>query len=606
MCDDKLTTIARTGLALLSIGIVVLLPCKQSSAMHGPAHDSNSVLILNSTVTGGPASLEAVRARANGFTVEVTDATGWGARTTSDFSTYRAIILGDPNCFVPPISVNTLPIDAATANNGVWGPAISGNVIIIGTDPVHHSISGPGGRLGGPQLTELGIKFAADEPTRTGAYITLSCYYFRASPGTAVPLLDAISSGGFTVRGQNSFQVCANKAHIAAVHPALAGLTDESLSTWACSTHEGFDSFPSDFQVLALNEELPSSFVAPDGTTGAPYIVARGQTLSPILCGNGILDPGEECDDGNTNNGDGCSAQCKIEVATNHPPHAICRNVTVTTDPGVCTAASTPVNNGSSDPDAGDLIALVQAPPGPYQKGITNVTLTAIDSYGATDSCTATVTVVDPEAPSINCPAPQIVECTGQGGAPATFSAGASDNCGIASTSCPASGSTFPLGITSVSCSATDDSGNSNSCNSSVTVRDTTAPKVSCVPVPRVKKWHHDKDRDDDKEKFKHGFFQVSASDICSAFTITLGRTELVNGEIIKITPTARPGVRLVGGDDDDDDRGPSIRRFRVGPGEAVIKAKDAAGNIGSVECPVPQRHGDNDDDDRHDSKMKK
>lgn len=36
--------------------------------------------------------------------------------------------------------------------------------------------------------------------------------------------------------------------------------------------------------------------------------------LEPTGCGNGQLDPGEECDDGNTNDGDGCSATCKLEV----------------------------------------------------------------------------------------------------------------------------------------------------------------------------------------------------------------------------------------------------------------------------------------------------
>ena len=35
--------------------------------------------------------------------------------------------------------------------------------------------------------------------------------------------------------------------------------------------------------------------------------------VSPIICGNGHIDPGEECDDGNTNNGDGCSSTCKWE-----------------------------------------------------------------------------------------------------------------------------------------------------------------------------------------------------------------------------------------------------------------------------------------------------
>jgi cysteine-rich repeat protein len=33
----------------------------------------------------------------------------------------------------------------------------------------------------------------------------------------------------------------------------------------------------------------------------------------PSVCGNGILEGAEECDDGNTNNGDGCSSNCAAE-----------------------------------------------------------------------------------------------------------------------------------------------------------------------------------------------------------------------------------------------------------------------------------------------------
>ena len=43
-----------------------------------------------------------------------------------------------------------------------------------------------------------------------------------------------------------------------------------------------------------------------------PPIDAPIQTWPP-LCGNGMVDPGEQCDDGNRMSGDGCSALCQIE-----------------------------------------------------------------------------------------------------------------------------------------------------------------------------------------------------------------------------------------------------------------------------------------------------
>src|SRR5439155_3440992 len=59
-------------------------------------------------------------------------------------------------------------------------------------------------------------------------------------------------------------------------HPALSGLTDTDLSNWSCSTHEGFVQWPAEFKVLAISRDVPSSYTAPDGSSGAPYIVARG------------------------------------------------------------------------------------------------------------------------------------------------------------------------------------------------------------------------------------------------------------------------------------------------------------------------------------------
>ena len=37
----------------------------------------------------------------------------------------------------------------------------------------------------------------------------------------------------------------------------------------------------------------------------------------PKICGNGVLDNGEACDDNNTQSEDECSLDCKIENCTN-------------------------------------------------------------------------------------------------------------------------------------------------------------------------------------------------------------------------------------------------------------------------------------------------
>jgi cysteine-rich repeat protein len=43
-------------------------------------------------------------------------------------------------------------------------------------------------------------------------------------------------------------------------------------------------------------------------------ICLLGEVTVASPCGNGVLQPGEECDDGNTVNGDGCSSTCQLEI----------------------------------------------------------------------------------------------------------------------------------------------------------------------------------------------------------------------------------------------------------------------------------------------------
>jgi cysteine-rich repeat protein len=67
-----------------------------------------------------------------------------------------------------------------------------------------------------------------------------------------------------------------------------------------------FEEYAVQFAVPSADEvvviAIPAKASAPDAAT-----------IDAGRCGNGALDPGEQCDDGNTISGDGCSSQCKLE-----------------------------------------------------------------------------------------------------------------------------------------------------------------------------------------------------------------------------------------------------------------------------------------------------
>jgi RHS repeat-associated protein len=236
-------------------------------AVAGPKVAGNGsngkVLILDSTVSGGASSIEAQQAAADGYGVDIVDAATWSAMTADQFAAYRAIILGDPTCS------GESSVAAAEANAMVWGPVIDGNIEIIGSDPVFHAINTNPAIAA---VTQRGVDFAVGQSGKTGAYISLSCYFAGTSAPTHVSLLDGLDTAGtgFSVQGAG----CSDSIHIEATSPALTGIDDTLLSNWNCSVHEYFDSWPAKFGVLAVDTNAGSLFTGPDGTTGDPYILA--------------------------------------------------------------------------------------------------------------------------------------------------------------------------------------------------------------------------------------------------------------------------------------------------------------------------------------------
>lgn len=181
---------------------------------------------------------------------------------------------------------------------------------------------------------------------------------------------------------------------------------------------------------------------------------------------------------------------------SNDPPHAVCKNVEVfTTRDSGCVANVDPVTIGgdSSDPN-GDKISLSLQPKGPFpsQGSPYTVTLTVTDSYQASDSCEATITVGDKTPSSIHCPS-GISNGTDPGHCSAIIAYSqpkVENNCDSTSTTQQteglSSGSTFPYGPTKNVFQVHDSLGNNNDCSFTIDIFDNEKPKISCDGLAKM------------------------------------------------------------------------------------------------------------------------
>ncbi len=116
---------------------------------------------------------------------------------------------------------------------------------------------------------------------------------FNTNCGATGGIPDSSGNTGCTVDGAGATQECS---------------CGPPLHDWAASTVSGS---PSAAWLECYNVGILS---APSKTDYNLARAVRGGFLSP-LCGNGVVDPGEQCDDGNTTSGDGCSATCQSELS---------------------------------------------------------------------------------------------------------------------------------------------------------------------------------------------------------------------------------------------------------------------------------------------------
>ncbi len=118
-----------------------------------------------------------------------------------------------------------------------------------------------------------------------------------------------------------------------------------------------------------------------------------------------------------------------------------------------------------------------------FNRALTTSEIQSIFNAGSAGKCLPPP-VVDTESPVLSVPSPIIVEALSATGIGVTYSATATDNVAVSSTDCsPTSGSTFPVGVSTVNCTASDTSGNTSSASFTVTVTYTPPPSVITVKI---------------------------------------------------------------------------------------------------------------------------
>jgi cysteine-rich repeat protein len=102
-------------------------------------------------------------------------------------------------------------------------------------------------------------------------------------------------------------------------------LTAGGVTTVFCN--EAFGTDGAEWDTITLPVDVPAGSTSitvelfsrscaggvPAGVPDSLSWVVGGIAVPTFICGNGVVDPGEECDDGNNDDGDGCDANCTIE-----------------------------------------------------------------------------------------------------------------------------------------------------------------------------------------------------------------------------------------------------------------------------------------------------
>ncbi|HEU4999424.1 MAG TPA: HYR domain-containing protein [Lapillicoccus sp.] len=434
----------------------------------------------------------------------------------------------------------------ASANDAVDGPVAvscsppSGSTFPVGATTVSCQATDAAGNIGQgsgtvtvtdttpPTLTVPG-SLTVDSTSAAGAIVTYSATAADLVDGSVAPACTPSSGSAFPV-GRTTVTCTATDAHGNESRGSFGVLVDDgqppalvlpaSLSVEATSLQGAVASYAAS-ATDTVDGSVPVSCTPPSGS-----LFALGSTTVSCSASDsaGRVAAGTFTVVVQDTTGPVLTVPADRTVSATGPDGAVVTFETSATD------AVSGVGPVTCAPQSGATFPL----------GATLVTCTAEDAVGNTTSKSFTITVQDTTDPVLEIPVARVLEANGSGTV-VDFAVRATDdvtaNPLVVCT--PPSGSTLPLGMTTVSCTATDEAGNAASGSFPVTVVDTTGPSLS-VPI---------------------GTLAQATSSAGAAVAYTVTATDLVDGPVpVTCTP-------------------PSGSTFGFGDTTVSCTATDARGN---------------------------
>ena len=170
----------------------------------------------------------------------------------------------------------------------------------------------------------------------------------------------------------------------------------------------------------------------------------------------------------------GASATCTatVTIVDETPPVIACPS-NIVTPAGVGQCSAVVVYSTTATDNCSATVTCSPPSGSSFNIGTTTVVCVGADAAGNSTNCSFSVTVRDLQPPAITCP-PNVTATAGAGATSAVVNYSqpqTADNCPGTTILCaPPSGASFPIGSTTVNCTATDGSGNAAQCSFTVAV----------------------------------------------------------------------------------------------------------------------------------------